>query len=273
MHGGDQHGLPRVHLPVFEGPLDLLLHLCQQNEVPITQIPIALITARYLEAIELMRRLDLEVAGEFLAMAATLCYLKSRELLPRTAEPVQDEVDGDPRQELILRLLEYRKYKEAARDLAHRPVLDRDVFHRPEGAEAREHVGPAPIEASMFGLLEALRQMLVERARPPREHLVHLEAVSLPDAMRALFRGLRAAGGSATLRALVAGSPSLGHLLAGFLGLLEMCRLRLLAVVQPDPWGDIEVHLRWQGTEDQLPLPDGPSPRRGPKAPHFEALA
>src|SRR5262249_11611198 len=115
-----------VRLPVFEGPLDLLLHLIRVNEVEITDIPIAQIAEQYLEYVEVLRHRDLDVAGEYLLMAATLAWIKSRMLLPPDGTPDEDEID--PRAELVARLLEYQRFKDAAERLADRPLLDRDVF-------------------------------------------------------------------------------------------------------------------------------------------------
>ena len=116
-----------VKLPVFEGPLDLLLHLIRQNEMEITDIPVAVISEQYLEYLELMRMLDLDIAGEYLVIAATLALIKSRMLLPPEGE--EDDDEGlDPREELVQRLLEYQRYKEVAEELGRRRLLGRDVF-------------------------------------------------------------------------------------------------------------------------------------------------
>ncbi|MCK6527448.1 segregation/condensation protein A [Myxococcota bacterium] len=246
--------LPRVHIQVFEGPLDLLLHLCRKSEVDVTSISIVAITEQYLEYLDLMKRLDLEIAGEFLAMAATLCYLKSRELLPRAPEPDEEEEGGDPRQDLILRLLEYRKYKDAADALARARVLDRDAFVRPDTAAARDSAGPAPVDASLFDLLSALRELLAERARGPAEHHVLLDPVSIRECMRFLYRGLRHAGGSATFRGLFDGCESRRQVLVTFLALLELTRLKVLRVRQDEPHGEILLDLRWEGPEESLPF-------------------
>ena len=126
----------RVALPEFEGPLDLLLHLCKTHEIEIVNIPIAFITTKYLEYLEVMQTMPVDVAADYLVMAATLAYLKSRELVPapeplEAAESDDGDEDGlDPRQELIRRLLEYQKYKDAAEKLGGRPIEGRNVFGR-----------------------------------------------------------------------------------------------------------------------------------------------
>ena len=120
----------QVKLDSFEGPLDLLLHLIKKNEVDITDIPVAIITEQYLEQIEMMKQLNLDLAGEFLLMAATLIHIKSKMLLPPSEEEETDEEEGDPREELVRRLLEYKKYKEAALELSEMDQLERDSFVR-----------------------------------------------------------------------------------------------------------------------------------------------
>src|SRR5450432_3894872 len=142
----DAGGGYRVALPEFEGPLDLLLHLCKTHEIDIVHIPIAFITEKYLEYLDLMQSMPFDVAADYLLMAATLAYLKSRELVP-TPEPleVEDEETGevlDPRQELIRRLLEYQKYKHAAEQLGARPIEGRNVFPRGSEIEGRDADSP-----------------------------------------------------------------------------------------------------------------------------------
>src|SRR5215468_3757662 len=135
-----------VALPAFEGPLDLLLHLIQKHELDILDIPVSFITEKYLEYITLMQELSIDIASEYLVMAATLAHIKSKSLLPTPPEGQDDELleeELDPRQELIRRLLEYQKYKQAAFDLSERGSLGRDVFLR--GTEAAVVEGPAPL--------------------------------------------------------------------------------------------------------------------------------
>src|SRR5262245_5970519 len=120
----------QVKLPVFEGPLDLLLHLIKEHRVDIYDIPIALITRQYLEYLDLMKELNLSIAGEFLVMAATLVQIKSRMLLPREEQPESTEPEEDPREELVRRLVEYQRFKDAAVELEEREAVWRDVFRR-----------------------------------------------------------------------------------------------------------------------------------------------
>ncbi len=149
----------KVQLEIFEGPLDLLLHLIKKNEVSITDIPIASITEQYLATLELMETFNLDVAGEFLVMAATLIHIKSRELLPGSDEEPDEDEGVDPRAELVRRLLEYQRYKEAAAELEQREVLTRDVFVR--ASPPVEEAGPREFrEVSVFELLGALKRVI-----------------------------------------------------------------------------------------------------------------
>jgi segregation and condensation protein A len=194
--GGDGVRVPEsgarvceVALEEFEGPLDLLLHLVRRHELDILDIPIAFVCERYLEYIELMQALDLEVAGDYLVMAATLAYLKSRELVPQEhalADEGGEDGDGgaDPRQQLILRLLEYQKYKDAADRLDARPMAGRDTFERGGVVELPPvDAGLAPI--TLFRLAEAYHRVL-ERARIHKSHEVVMETISVAARMEQL---------------------------------------------------------------------------------------
>ena len=169
----------KVQLEIFEGPLDLLLHLIKKNEVSVTDIPIATITEQYLATLELMQTLNLDVAGEFLVMAATLIHIKSRMLLPAGDEEPDEDEGADPRAELVRRLLEYQRYKEAAADLEQREILTRDVFVR--ASAPTEEAGPREFrEVSVFELLGALKRV-IERLpndlvpEVTREHITFIE--------------------------------------------------------------------------------------------------
>ena len=182
----------RVQLEVFEGPLDLLLHLIKKNEVSITDIPIAAITEQYLATVELMQDLSLDVAGEFLVMAATLIHIKSRMLLPASEDVEEDEEGTDPRAELVRRLLEYQRFKDAAAQLEQREVLTRDVFVR-SGAPNEEIALPGFREVSVFELLTALRRVL-ERLPKDNVHEVTLDKITVREKMTLLLDTLRAQG-------------------------------------------------------------------------------
>ena len=243
LDGGSLRDAFRIQLPNFEGPLDLLLHLIREHKLDIFDIPIALITEKYLHHLELMRKLNLDVAGEFILMAATLAHLKSRMLLPRVESQAvdEDEPGPDPREELVRRLLEYQKYREAAGQLGEQPILDRDVFPRrappPETPVGEGEVGL--VELSVFKLIEAFdRVMKAAHIEIPHEVLV--ERTSITDAIGMLADKLREQA-ELSFFELFAGHRDRGYLVALFLALLEMTRLRLIKLYQEAVGGDIVV--------------------------------
>lgn len=235
----EQLSLPlyRVRLEVFEGPLDLLLHLIKKNEVQITDIPISVITEQYLQYLDLMRELRLDVAGEFLVMAATLMLIKSRMLLP--ADEEADEDDEDPRAELVQQLREYQKYREAALALAERPLLQRDVFVRPRDSEIAP--GPPPLRVELWDLVEALRQLLARR-KPEPVHVVELEPVSLRACAERMLARLESQR-NLQFEQLFEPQASRLEIVATFLALLELIRLGALQATQANREAPIEIEL------------------------------
>ena len=224
--------------PPFEGPLDLLLHLVREHRVDLFDIPLARITESYLAAVQALRELDIDVAGEFLHMAAQLLLMKSKLLLPRTEVAEDDQAEepaADPRAELVRRLLEYQKYKAAAEELARHDILDRDVFARRARAERPPlPEGPEGLaDVSAFQLVEALDRALA-RARPELAREVAGDRLSITDAIGRVAEVLRRRR-RATFAELLAGEGG-GHgrsaIIATFLAILEMARLRLLRVFQ-----------------------------------------
>ncbi|HVR20837.1 MAG TPA: segregation/condensation protein A, partial [Polyangiaceae bacterium] len=172
---GTAGGAYRIELPVFEGPLDLLLHLIEDHELDIFDIPIAFVATKFVETITLMQELNIDVASEYLVMAATLAHIKSKMLLPAVPDDQEDEQENelDPRAELVRRLLEYQKYKLAADQLGSRNILGRDVF--PRGSSEEIASGQAGLETvSMFKLLEAF-QAILERSSKTRDHHIDFE--------------------------------------------------------------------------------------------------
>jgi segregation and condensation protein A len=241
----------KVELPEFEGPLDLLLHLVKKHELDILDIPIAFITDRYLQMLDVMRSLNLDVAGEYLLMAATLAHLKSRELVP--PDPAEDallaaEEEGeelDPRQELIRRLLEYQKFKDAGDKLAGRPVTGRNVW--PRGASAEDVAGlhalpgGAPLaEVPVFRLIESLERVL-SRAKVTFTHDVVTDRISITDKINELVDRLEREGSFSfescfafvdePLQSAVAVK---GQVVVTFLAILEMTRLKMVRITQAD---------------------------------------
>ena len=249
-----------VKLAQFEGPLDLLLHLIKKNEVNIYDIPIALITAQYLETIEFMQELNLDVAGEYIVMAATLIHIKSRMLLPRpeTAAGVEGEED-DPRDALVRRLLEHQKYKAAAGLLHEREELRSAQWQRPD--EVVAHIAgdeyEPELEVDLFSLLNAF-QAVVDRAKMRPKVLLPPEQIPVEvriDQLLAKLSETEAMG----FEDLFADVDDRGGLIVTFLALLEMIRLKLVRVFQSGSFGPIRVYKRPRPTDAPHPIgdPDG----------------
>ena len=232
--------LYRVKLGIFEGPLDLLLHLVKKNEVDLSDLPVAKITDQYLGYLELMQQLDLDVAGEYLVMAATLLHLKSRLLLP-VDESAEDEEGEDPRAELARQLLEYQRFKEAAEMLAHRDLLERDVFARSAMPDDAEIEGEVLYDVSLGDLLDALQDVL-KRAAPEVVHQVILEPVSLRERLVAILDTLRERHAMLFTEAFPPGSTRL-QILTTFLALLELVRTSMVHIQQEERFGPITMAL------------------------------
>jgi segregation and condensation protein A len=232
----------RVALPEFEGPLDLLLHLCKTHEIDIVHIPIAFITEKYLEYLDLMQSMPFDVAADYLVMAATLAYLKSRELVP-TPEPldVAPDEEGevlDPREELIRRLLEYQKYKDAAEKLGGRPIEGRTVFGR--GMQLANDSPDAPFaEHSVWKLIEVFGRILEKAGGPKAIHEVTVERQSISERMNQLIDQMAAGSGSFQLEACfdfsLPESELRSQVVVTLMAILEMARIKVVRVLQsPD---------------------------------------
>lgn len=228
-----------VKLPSFEGPLDLLLHLIKKAEINIYDIPIALITRQYLEYIGLMKSLNLAVAGEFLVMAATLIHIKSKMLLP-SSQADEDEDEEDPRAALVMRLLEYQRFKEAAAGLEAREQEWREVFRRP--GFTGNH-GPTDeinlIDLSLFDLLEALRHVM-ERLPEKKDLEIVVDELSVQGRMEAILDGLGNEGG-VPFTSLFKHDTTRLAIIVTFLALLELIRLRRVRVLQVERFGAIRL--------------------------------
>ncbi|MSM38458.1 MAG: segregation/condensation protein A [Geobacter sp.] len=230
-----------VKVESFEGPLDLLLHLIKKNELDIYDIPIAIVTRQYLEYLEVMKELNLEIAGEFLVMASTLLQIKSKLLLPLPEEEDSGEDEElDPRAELVRRLLEYQKYKEAAAGLAGRELLGRDVFTRtiPFVDESLLPAGEEPLEIELFELVDAFRRVLA-RIPVERFHEVVSESISVADRIGRIL-DLVQSRQSVQFDDLFDDEEITRELaIATFLALLELCKLKTIKVSQLTPFGVI----------------------------------
>jgi len=237
-----------VKLPAFEGPLDLLLHLIRANEVDIADIPIALISEQYLAYLDVMRMLDLDVASDYLLMAATLAHIKSRLLLPPDPDLLAEDAE-DPRAELARRLAEYARYKDAATELSRRPLLGRDVFTgAADTSELPEKEGVLVV--SLFGLLEAMQRVLARIPADEVHHTVARVRLTLQECMVAIMDALRGADPSSMrFEDLLTGdSPTRERVVLAFLSLLELAKIQALLIFQNvddagRPAGPIRVRL------------------------------
>jgi segregation and condensation protein A len=229
-----------VRLEMFEGPLDLLLHLIHKNELDITNIPIALITEQYLEYLKLMKVLNLDIAGEYLLMASTLLYIKSRMLLPVTPEEGEEE-EIDPRAELVRRLLEYQKYKDAASELEKRPMRDRDVFMRSSPMEL-EGAEEDKVEVSLFELLEAFRKIL-ERVKAEEFHEVILDRLTVEEKVQEILSLLQKEKRSMAFHLLFPDQASHKVIIVTFLAVLELVKMKLIRIFQLAPFETIRLSL------------------------------
>lgn len=223
----------------FEGPLDLLLHLIQKNELDIFNIPIALITEQYLEYLQLMKVLNLDIAGEYLLMASTLLHIKSKMLLPKSSEGEEEEGE-DPRAELVRRLLEYQKYKQAAGELEKRPMLDRDVFIRLIPLEPGEEREEERIEVNLFDLLEAFRQVL-ERVKPETIHEVALEHLSVEDKIEEILAILGRENRNMAFHRLFPEQATRRIIIVTLLAILELVKMKRIRIFQIAPFETIRV--------------------------------
>ena len=246
-----------VRLSAFEGPLDLLVHLIRKNEVNVYDIPIALITEQYLDYIRLMEELNLDVAGEFLVMAATLIHIKSRMLLPRPDPSQDDEPEEDPREALVRRLLEHQKFKAAAGLLHDRELLRDAQFVRGDGSVAGAAGDPyePELEVDLFSLLTAFRGVL-ERAsrRPPM--VLPPDQISMEDRIGQLLGRLSETEACGFDDLFSDGDGSRSFLIVTFLAILEMIRLKLIRVFQSGSFGPIRVYKRARPVDAPHPIGD-----------------
>ncbi len=230
----------KVKLEVFEGPLDLLLYLIKKDEIDVYDIPIERITRQYLEYMDLFKILDLDVAGEFVVMAANLIYIKSRSLLPVSQQPPDEEAEEeDPRWELVRQLLEYKKFKEAAEHLQTRAQVQENLFSRVP--EKPDFAGERPLgEVSIFDLLNAFQTMLkrVNMKEDLRE--IFEENFTVSDKIDLILKMI-ASGVALKFSELFAGAASRTEIVVTFLAMLELIRLKQLRTVQPDVFSEIEL--------------------------------
>jgi segregation and condensation protein A len=256
-----------LSLPQFEGPLDLLLHLCQKHELDILDIPMAFITEKYLEYLNVMQSLDLDLASEYLLMAATLVHIKSKMLLPSPPAGQEDDEleDGlDPREELIRRLLEYQKYKAAAAQILEKPMLGRDVFERGELPDTGESKGLPPLDPPhLYDLMDAFQRVLA-KSKVKLSHEIIADRMTLSDRIQEMTDVLREQK-RIVFDDLFQGFYTRFDLIISFLAVLEMTKMRLMRIAQVDASGSL--HIEWCGGDDEeLALAEGEEASQLPPA-------
>jgi segregation and condensation protein A len=239
----------RVRLESFEGPLDLLLHLVKTNELDLYNLPIAVITDQYLQYLDMFEELNLDVAGEYLVMAATLMYLKSRLLLPLDEDDDEEEQE-DPAADLVRQLAEYQRYREAAEELRDRALLGRDVFRRvpspPERAEGEE-TPFQPVE--LADLFEALQRVLKSTAaRKP--HVLEGEEFSVADAVRSMVARLGRVE-RLPFAELFGSDATRGLIISTFVGLLELIKM---GIVEAEQQGRGPIQLRLVDSDSEAAI-------------------
>ncbi len=237
-----------IKLDIFEGPLDLLLYLIRKNEIDIYNIPIALITEQYLSYLDLMRSLNLDLAGEYLVLASTLVHIKSKLLLPPAEGEGEEEEGEDPRKELVRQLLEYQAFKDAALHLDERPLLERDVFTR--GALTEDPVSSGEEEEEMtevdiFELVSAFRRIIA--GLDLREDLeIDAEKMSLTDRINEILEKLSEQG-QITFAELLGDKVDRRRIIYTFLAILELMKLRMIRAYQSGPFGAIRLFPAVEG--------------------------
>ena len=237
-----------VKLEIFQGPMDLLLHLTRKNEVDIFDIPIAAITDQYLEYLDMMKALNINLAGDFFVMASTLIHIKSRMLLPGSNDGEEDE--EDPRMEIVRPLLEYLRLKDMAGELTERDLLDRDVFSRHVSPEYEAQLqGEEPfLDVNLFQLMDAFKR-IVDQRLPGVQLQIQFEKWSLKDKTSFIMDRLK---NEATLylQDLFDNDRTISEFIVTFLALLELVHTGLVRVFQPDLEKDIRVEARFKDQED-----------------------
>jgi segregation and condensation protein A len=228
----------KVKLEIFEGPLDLLFYLIKKDELNIHDIPISTITEQYLQYLEMMRMLDLDIAGEFLVMAATLMHIKSKMLLPQDEKQSEQE-EEDPRAELVKKLLEYRKFKEAAEELKNRESRQKEVFPSPGTKECASDDSELYFEANIFDLLSAFSKVLKEIPKNKFYEVVKDE-VTVSEKIHEIFHILVKKPVIYFLDLFRAKTTKI-HIIATFLALLELIRMKEVVIEQDRIFGDIRI--------------------------------
>jgi segregation and condensation protein A len=230
----------QIKLEIFEGPMDLLLHLIKKHELNVYDIPIALITQQYLEYLDIMKSLDMEIAGEFLVMASTLTHIKSKMLLPPPENPEAEDDGIDPRAELIRRLLEYKSFKEAASSLEDKEETWSRVYTRPGDTSPELTADDEPLlfDFHLFDLLSALKDVIARV--PDAKFEITTETVSITEKISQILARLEVVD-SLLFADLFEGSTSKMQVIGTFLALLELVKTRVVKAFQIEQFGAIRI--------------------------------
>lgn len=239
----DSKSLTHVRLPVFEGPLDLLLYLIKKDEIDIYDIPIERITSRYLEYLQMIKMLDLEVAGEYLVVAATLLYIKSRVILPHDQRPPEDEAEeDDPRWELVRQLVEYKKYKDAAFELQQCLIQQEKVHGR--GGSFKPDLsedGSMPFDkVGLFDLLAVFQKVLARANKDEDLRDIFEDRFTVSDKIQFII-GEITQRSRIIFETLFVEGASRTEIVVTFLAVLELIRLKQIGIMQEGPFGAIEL--------------------------------
>jgi segregation and condensation protein A len=242
----------KVKLEIFEGPLDLLYFLIRKDELDIYNIPIAAITKQYLEYLDLMRSMDLNIAGEYLVMAATLMHIKSKMLLPQDETEEEDVEEDDPRAELVQRLLEYQKFKEAASYLEERELRQKDVFVRTvkETKKYQDSSGEVYFEASVFDLISAFSTVLKKVPKDKFREIIKDE-FTVSEKIHDLLHRLTDVE-KLEVNAIFKKAKNKMEVIVTFLAILELIRLKEIIAVQKEPFGSISIMKNTEQIQPKL---------------------
>jgi len=239
-----------VKLENFEGPLDLLLYLVRKNEIDIEQIPVITITTQYMEYLEIMKVLNLDIAGEFLVVAATLLYLKSRALLPACENDEDSEEAKNTLEDLKRQLLEYQQYKDVAQRLRAQNILEKDVFTHACVIETTTDDAPAIREASIFELLAALKKVIERTDAKDDIMALTMEHMSVKDKINEILERLEGVKDGVEFEALFDSAPDRLEIITTFLAILELIKMQALKVYQNENFSKMYVYTV---TEDETP--------------------
>lgn len=234
------NGQYSIHIDKFNGSMDLLLHLIKKNEMDICDISISVITRQYFDFIKLMKDLNLEIAGDFLVMAATLLQIKSRQLLPPDDQEEPEIEEEDPRAELVKRLLQYQQYKEAGMVIGSRALLGREVFLRgtQQSLAIVSESSEGALEASLFELVDAFRLLLRRIPVESFHHVAQDDSLSIADCINEILSLLQEQD-TIQFEDLICDDFTKERVVVNFLAILELCRLKLIRIFQGEEHGSI----------------------------------